>query len=239
MPQTLTPEEGRALASYVHFVANYLETPVAAPPTAPIDTPQRKAPDYYFVRKIARRDHALRYMDENPIAAMRLSDPTRRPASTPSDYELTDEERAKAGEQRLPDTRHHRLHLADRLNEARRHDGRYGTPADRCRHGARSDAEIMELLEPFCALCDGAGMSFRTIRKHPHVHWERYQKAGLRISSDRAFETTSLCALRARHRLSFIGSTWRTSSGLLTSHPEGIPRRRFQRSCPRARPCAD
>ena len=27
-------------------------------------------------------------------------------------------------------------------------------------------------------------MSYRTIRKHPHVHWERYQKAGLRISSD-------------------------------------------------------
>ena len=54
------------------------------------------------------------------------------------------------------------------------------------------ERELYELLVPFCDLCDGAGMSYRTIRKHPHVDWEKYQKAGLRISSDRAFETESL-----------------------------------------------
>ena len=51
---------------------------------------------------------------------------------------------------------------------------------------------IEEMLVPFCALCDGAGMSYRTIRKHPHLDWLKYQLAGLRISSDRGFETSSL-----------------------------------------------
>ena len=41
-------------------------------------------------------------------------------------------------------------------------------------------------------MCEGAGMSYRTLRNHPHVDWEKFQKAGLRISSDRAFNTKSL-----------------------------------------------
>ena len=65
-----------------------------------------------------------------------------------------------------------------------------GTPELDAAWRAR-EAEIDELLEPFCDLCAGAGLSYRTIRKHPHVDWERYQLAGLRISSDRAFNTVA------------------------------------------------
>ena len=76
----------------------------------------------------------------------------------------------------------------------------YGNAAelDALWRAAKRD-EIMALLVPFCALCDGAGMSFRTIRKHPHVHWERYQLAGLRISSDWDFNTDLDISLRPCH----------------------------------------
>ena len=152
----------------------------------PHGTPRRPAPAYYFNRRILG-EHALRYMDENPIAAMRLSDPGQTRIHTVG-YELTDEERTKAGnnDYQIRGT----IGLIWGLNEALRIMP-YGNAADDALWRA-ADAEIKALLVPFCAMCDGAGMSYRTIRKHPHVHWERYQKAGLRISSDRDFETESL-----------------------------------------------
>ena len=68
-----------------------------------------------------------------------------------------------------------------------------GTPELDALWRAYSDLLDDELLVPFCALCaQGAGMSYRTLRNHPHENWERFQKAGLRISSDRAFNTKSL-----------------------------------------------
>ena len=112
----------------------------------------------------------------------------------------------------------------------------YGTAADDACSGTRCALRYTPCLEPFCALCDGAGMSYRTIRKHPHVHWERYQKAGLRISSDRDFNTTSL-ALRPRDP---GGAPDRPGEfrarGRLRSR--GLPRRRFQRHA-LARSCPD
>ena len=53
--------------------------------------------------------------------------------------------------------------------------------------------EVMTLLVPFCNLCDGAGMSYRTIRKHPHVHWETIPACRIAHKfADRDFETESL-----------------------------------------------
>ena len=148
--------------------------------------PTTHAEEYYRIRRILG-EHALRYMDENPIAAMRLSDPAQHRIHTVS-YELTDEERAKAGnnDYQIRGT----IGLLWRLNEGLRiMEDR--TPEQTALWQSFL-GEIEELLVPFCALCDGAGMSYRTIRRHPHVDWEKYQKAGLRISSDRAFNTTSL-----------------------------------------------
>ena len=144
-----------------------------------------QGPDYYKFRKILG-EHALRYMDENPIAAMRLSDPGETRIHTVS-YELTDEERTKAGnnDYQIRGT----IGLLWRMNETLRISARRDMDGVLWRAVDRS---IEELLVPFCALCDGAGMSYRTIRKHPHVEWEKYQKSGLRISSDRDFNTTSL-----------------------------------------------
>ena len=177
----LTPEEGE-FGVYVHYASSvgscrlsYGERDVPTPGT-----------DYYKIRKITG-EHALRYMDENPIAAMRLSDPNQHRIHTVG-YELTDEEWTKAGnnDYQIRGT----IGLLHMMNEGLRIMP-YGTPElDALWHALRD--KIYALLVPFCALCDGAGMSYRTIRKHPHVHWERYQKAGLRISSDRDFNTTSL-----------------------------------------------
>ena len=84
---TLTPEQGEA-GVYIHYASSvgscrYTYGPHDAP------TPGGA---YYRNRKILG-DHALRYMDENPIAAMRLSDPSQAPPSTRSTYELTEVER--------------------------------------------------------------------------------------------------------------------------------------------------
>ena len=126
-------------------------------------------------------------MDENPLAAMRLSDPTQTRIYT-INYELTNLERRQAenNDYQIRGT----IGFIWRLIESLRIMPT-GTPELDAAWRAR-EAEIDELLEPFCDLCDGAGLSYRTIRKHPHEDWERYQLAGLRISSDRAFATTGL-----------------------------------------------
>ena len=61
--------------AYVHYPDNPGDTNcrVTYSPYGPHDTPTPGTP-YYFNRRVLG-EHALRYMDENPIAAMRLSDP--------------------------------------------------------------------------------------------------------------------------------------------------------------------
>ena len=118
---------------------------------------------------------------------MRLSDSSQTRIHTVN-FELTEVERRQAGnnDYQIRGT----IGMLWGLNEGLRIMP-YGTPEEDALW-RELDEEIQALLVPFCALCDGAGMSYRTIRKHPHVAWEKYQKAGLRISSDRDFETTSL-----------------------------------------------
>ena len=72
---SLTPEEGET-GAYVHFVDNPGDNACRIS-YGPHDTPTPGNP-YYFNRRVLG-DHALRYMDENPIAAMRLSDPATDP----------------------------------------------------------------------------------------------------------------------------------------------------------------
>ena len=157
--------------------AGYFEF-VFAPPT-PGD-------DYYRIRRILG-EHALRYMDENPLAAMRLSDPDKTRIHT-INYELSNTERSQAAnnDYQIRGTIGFIWRLAESLRIMPP-----GTPALDAAWRARRD-ELDGLLSPFCALCEGAGLSYRTIRKHPHEAWERYQLAGLRISSDRAFNTVGL-----------------------------------------------
>ena len=127
-------------------------------------------------------------MAESPIASIRLSDPNQTRIHTVN-YELTDEERVKAGnnDYQIRGTVGFGWPLAEKLRLMP-----YGTPELDALWRAYRDELDDELLEPFCAMCEGAGMSYRTLRNHPHEYWERYQKAGLRISSDRSFNTKSL-----------------------------------------------
>ena len=89
MAATLTAEEF-AEGRYVGFANEGGACEVTGKDNAP--TP---GTDYYKFRRILG-DHALRYLNENPISAMRLSDPTQSRIHTVN-YELTDEERIKAG----------------------------------------------------------------------------------------------------------------------------------------------
>ena len=59
------------------------------------EAPVTPGKDCYRIRRIIG-EHALRYMSENPITSIRLSDPRQTRIHTVN-YELTDEERVKAG----------------------------------------------------------------------------------------------------------------------------------------------
>ena len=99
----------------------------------------------------------------------------------------TGRNRAQASlEQRLPYSRNHRPDMA--IDRKPTHPPRRDTRTTNAEWTAYRD-ELDQLLIPFCALCDGAGLSYRTIRRHPHEDWERYQLAGMRFTSDRDFNT--------------------------------------------------
>ena len=85
---------GRRGGAYVHYALQPGPTHCRLS-YGTYDTPTPGTP-YYFNRRILG-EHALRYMDENPIAAMRLSDPNAQTRIHTVGYELTDEERTKAG----------------------------------------------------------------------------------------------------------------------------------------------
>ena len=169
----------------------------------------------YRIRRILG-DHALRYMTRNPLAAMRLSDPEQTRIHTIA-YELDEIERKKAGnnDYQIRGT----IGLILRLSEGLRIMPT-GTPEYDAAWRAR-EAEIDELLlQPFCDLCAGAGLSYRTIRKHPHENWERYQLAGLdqlsRFQHGRSRSTASSPMPRTR-------STLRTSGTRRTGQPRAMP----------------
>ena len=128
--------------------------------------------DYYKLPQASSASTPCAIINENPIAAMRLSDPTQSRIHTVN-YELTDEERIKAGnnDYQIRGTIGLLWHTIEMLRIMA-----HGTAAADIAWRQGRDA-IEELLVPFCALCDGAGMSYRTIRKHPHKDWHRYQTA--------------------------------------------------------------
>ena len=71
------PEELEA-GLYVGFRQRGRRLPDNLWPATTLPTP---GTDYYFDSVRSLGEHALRYMDENPIAAMRLSDPDPDPHS--------------------------------------------------------------------------------------------------------------------------------------------------------------
>ena len=78
-------EEGR----YVHFPAPGGSCPIGGP-----DDAATPGTDFYRIRRILG-EHALRYLDENPLAAMRLSNPEQSRIHT-INYELDETERRQA-----------------------------------------------------------------------------------------------------------------------------------------------
>lgn len=175
--QTITAEEGEA-GRYVHFAdPDKHDTCDFTDDTNP-PTP---GTDYYKFRKILG-EHALRYLDENPISAIRLADPDQTRIHTVN-HELTTSERTQASnnDSQIRGTIGH-LWLQNEILRVRTADATRSWIPDR-------DA-IAAQLKPFCDLCEGAGLSYRTINKHPHNDWEKWQLAGLRFSVDRDFIPT-------------------------------------------------
>ena len=165
----------------------YLKYPVDVnslyPPTQ--EEPVNQAPAYYRIRRILG-EHALRYLDENPIASMRLSDPTETRIHVVN-YELTEEERIKAAnnDYQTRGTIGYLWRLNEELRLApRENPNSWQPPLD----------HIEAQLAPFCELCEGAGLSYRTIHRHPHLDWRKWQRAGLRFNTDRAFEAAPIHA---------------------------------------------
>ena len=136
---------------------------------------------YYRIRKILG-DHALRYIAEHNPSQLRYVDPTVHRVETIA-HELTDQERVQAANS--DEYIRGQTGLLWGFNEFMRY-----TPANRPDLWKPLVAELDAFMAPYCALCEGSGMSHRTIRKHPHLDWQKWQAAGLRFSVDRDFAAT-------------------------------------------------
>ena len=165
---------------------------MSAPKAATSDSPTLAGPCYfgpeattpgtpfYKFRRIIG-EHALRYMAEHDPSTLRFADPLQVRIDTVS-HELSDLDRTRAAntDQYIRSTAGKVwsiLHFL-RAQDARQPDVWKATVA-----------LIENILEPFCAVCEGSGMSHRTIRKHPHEEWRKWQAAGLRFIADREFNT--------------------------------------------------
>ena len=136
---------------------------------------------FYRIRRILGQ-HALRYIAEHNPSQLRYADPAVHRVETIA-HELTDTERVQAANS--DEYIRGQTGLLWGFNEFMRY-----TPANRPDLWKPLVAELDAFLAPYCALCEGSGMSHRTIRKHPHLDWQKWQAAGLRFSVDRAFAAT-------------------------------------------------
>ena len=134
--------------------------------------------DFYRFRRILG-DHALRYVAEHDPGTLRFADPHQKRINTIS-HELTDENRVKAAntDEFTRGTIGQLWGICEGL--------RVLPPEAADVWHARRDY-IDSVLAPFCAVCEGEGMSHRTMRGHPSDDWEKWQKAGLRFTVDRDF----------------------------------------------------
>ena len=136
---------------------------------------------FYRIRRILGQ-HALRYIAEHNPSQLRYVDPTVHRVETIA-HELTDQERVQAANS--DEYIRGQTGLLWGFNEFMRY-----TPANRADLWKPLVAELDAFMAPYCALCEGSGMSHRTIRKHPHEDWQKWQSAGLRFSVDRDFAAT-------------------------------------------------
>ena len=127
-------------------------------------------------------NHALRYIAEHNPSQLRYADPAVHRVETIA-HELNDQERVQAANS--DEYIRGQTGLLWGFNEFMRY-----TPAHRADLWKPLVAELDELMAPYCALCEGSGMSHRTIRNHPFEDWQKWQTAGLRFSVDRAFVAT-------------------------------------------------
>ena len=127
---------------------------------------------YYRIRRILG-DHALRYIAEHNPSQLRYADPSVHRVETIS-HELTDQERVQAAN--TDEYIRGKTGFLWGLNELMRL-----MPANMPDLWKPLVDELDMLLSPYCSLCAGSGMSHRTIRKHPHEDWRKWQAAGLRF----------------------------------------------------------
>lgn len=137
--------------------------------------------DFYRFRGILA-EHAHRFLTEHNPANLRLADPLYDRIEHIA-HELTNEDRSRAGNVSSW-TRELIGYLWWRIEQFRVLP--FGTVEQDAAWRAQRDV-LEGLFQAFCALCEGSGMSHRTMRLHPTDDWERWAEAQVRFSVDRDF----------------------------------------------------
>ena len=163
--------------AWLGFPDNLGPVPWLGEPTTP-------GTDFYRFRSILA-EHAQRFLTEHNPANLRLASPLHDRIEHIA-HELSNEDRTRAGNVSSW-TRELIGYLWWRIEQFRQLP--YGTPALEVAWKAKRD-ELEGLFMPFCDLCEGSGMSHRTISKHPPDDWQRWAEARVRFSVNRDFEAS-------------------------------------------------
>ena len=80
---------------------------------------------------------------------------------------------------------------------------------------------IDRILEPFCELCRGSGMAYRTITRHPVAEWEDWLTAGVLFSVNRFFRASVISGqgivtgdIRTAHIRNYVRALNQYSDGI-------------------------
>ena len=168
----------------IERLGGWLTLPDADGIISAVPYPVTPGDDYYRFRGILD-SHAQRFLVEHNPASLRVADPLHARIEHIS-HELSDADRMNAGNV-SEWTREKIGYLWWRVEHFRAMP--FGTAEVDAAWRAERDA-IDALMMPFCALCEGSGMSYRTMRKHPADDWKRWLEAAVRFSSDREFNAS-------------------------------------------------
>ena len=140
-------------------------------------------------------EHALRYIAEHNPSQLRYADPSRSHRVETIAHELTDQERVQAANS--DEYIRGQTGLLWGFNEFYAlHARAPGGPVE-----TTGCDELDELMAPYCALCEGSGMSHRTIRKHPRMRTGRSgSRAGTAVQRGSCLCGNTVSQERHHHR---------------------------------------
>ena len=132
--------------------------------------------DYFYKFRGILGDHANRFLTEHNPANLRYTNTSDRRIEHIA-HELSNVDRMRAGNVSAL-VRQNIGHLWERIHAFVKMDPEGDWQTER-------DALVVLVEEHFCAVCEGAGLSYRLMNDHPREDWKSWLDGGLRFTVDR------------------------------------------------------